>query len=214
MTAMIAHEFNNILTPAISYAELARKDPGMTDKSIARTIDCGRRATDICSAILGIAGQGAPEAVRLDVSRLITETLLAMGRDPKRDGIDMVFRAPADLTMVTRKVELQQVLLNLLLNARTAVLKRGGPRRIEVVAERCGDDVVIRVVDNGVGIDPGNLRKVFEPFFTTRSDTDGRRAGHGLGLAICREIVASLGGEIAVESEPGRGTTFTVSLAA
>jgi len=213
MAAMVAHEFNNILTPVVNYAELARKNPKMTDKAIARAADCGQRATDICAAILNLAGGDSPEPVEVNLAELVSETVLAMARDPKRDGIDFRLTAAEDLAVTTRKVELQQVLLNLLLNARTAVLKRTGLRRIEVTAERDGQAVRLRVRDNGVGIPPENLSRIFEPFFTTRPDDDAKgKAGHGLGLAICREIVDSLGGRIAVESQPDRGATFTLHL--
>lgn len=214
MTAMVAHEFNNILTPIINYAQLAQTNPAMTQKAISRAADGGKRASSICKAILGIARNDGGPPAETNLAELISETISAIGRDPKRDEIELIFRAPRDLRLVTRKVELQQVLLNLLLNARTAVLARSGPRRIEVVTERSGRRVVLGVRDNGVGIAPENLKRVFEPFFTTRRDQDGEPKGHGLGLAICSEIVASMGGEITVESEPGRGTTFLICLPA
>jgi len=212
MSAMVAHEFNNILTPVISYAELAQKDPTMADKAIARAVECGQRATDICNAILGVAGGDSPEPVGLDLEKLVRETVRAIGRDPKRDGIDLAVEVPPGLAITTRKVEFQHVLLNLLLNARTAVLKKSGRRRIEVTAERGDGQVILRVADNGVGIPPEDLSRVFEAFYTT-GDGGGDGGGHGLGLTVCREIVSSLGGRIAVESQPGQGATFTVSLA-
>lgn len=212
MTAMVAHEFNNILTPIINYAQLARTNPAMTAKAIARAADGGQRATSICQAILGLARNEHAPATETNVSELIAETLNAMGRKPERDAIELNCRCPEDLTLVTRRVELQQVLLNLLLNGREAVLARSGPRRIEVVAEQCGQCVVIGVRDNGVGIPPENLQRVFEPFFTTRAGAEGQPEGHGLGLAICSDIVAGLGGDIKVDSRPDQGATFIVCL--
>lgn len=212
MSAMVAHEFNNILTPIISYAQMAQRNPAMTAKALGRASDGGLRATDICRAILGLARNEPSESVRVDLGQLITETLLAIGRDPKRDSIEVVIRTPADLSIVTRKVEFQQVLMNLLINARAAVMEKKGPRRIEISATSVGPEVVIRVSDNGGGISRENLKRIFEPFFTTKANPDGKPGGHGLGLAICHDIISSLKGEILVDSTPGNGATFTLIL--
>jgi len=211
---MVAHEFNNILTPIISYAQMAQRNPSMTAKALDRAFDGGQRATDICRAILGMAREEPAEPVRVNLGQLISDTLLAIGRDPKRDAIEIVIRTPADLAIITRKVELQQVLMNLLLNARAAVLAKNTPRRIEISASAAGPDAVIRVSDNGVGIPRENIKRIFEPFFTTKPSPDGTPGGHGLGLAVCQEIVRSLKGEISVDSTPGCGTTFSVLLPA
>jgi signal transduction histidine kinase len=214
MSAMVAHEFNNILTPIISYAQMAQRNPSMTAKALDRAFDGGQRATDICRAILGLAREEPAEPVRVNLGQLISDTLLAIGRDPKRDAIEIVIRTPADLAIITRKVELQQVLMNLLLNARAAVLAKNTPRRIEISASSAGPDAVIRVSDNGVGIPRENIKRIFEPFFTTKPSPDGTPGGHGLGLAVCQEIVRSLKGEISVDSTPGCGATFSVLLPA
>ncbi len=212
MSAMVAHEFNNILTPIISYAQMAQRNPAMTSKALDRASDGGLRATDICRAILGLARDEPSESIRVELGQLITETLLAIGRDPKRDSIEVVLRTPADLSIVTRKVELQQVLMNLLLNARSAVMEKSGPRRIEISTTATDSEVVIRVSDNGGGIPRENLKQIFDPFFTTKPSPDGKSSGHGLGLAICHDIVLALKGEILVDSTPGQGATFTVTL--
>lgn len=214
MSAMVAHEFNNILTPIIGYAQMAQQKPRMRKKAVARAAEAGQRANDICQAILGIARGDSPEPVRLEVAALVAETLRVMARDPKRDGIDVVFHAPEDLTVVARKVELEHVLLNLLLNARDAVLRKSPPRRIEISAEPRDGGAVIRVSDNGPGIPREIRQRIFEPFFSTRTGPDGQPEGTGLGLALCRELVRSLGGRIDVESEPGRGATFSVHVLA
>src|SRR5262249_19572612 len=107
------------------------------------------------------------------------------------------------------ETRLGQVVLNLLLNA-IAALPTDTPERNEIrLGARSADGtVIIEVADNGEGIPPENLERIFEPFFTTRAVG----AGTGLGLAICHGIVRSLGGEIAVASEVGKGTTFTVKV--
>jgi len=212
MTAMVAHEFNNILTPIINYARLAKSNPELVEKAISRAEDGGERAATICRALLNMTHQEAsgPEEVR--VSEMIAETLEAMARDPKKDGIEFFLEAQPGLTMVTRRIELQQVILNLVINARAAVIESPGLRHVRVSAQRQGCDVVIKVSDNGVGIPVENLDCIFNPFFSTKRDPGSGLGGHGLGLAVCREIVTSLGGEIFVESTLGRGSTVTVRL--
>src|SRR6185295_14447799 len=111
---------------------------------------------------------------------------------------------PADF--VTDPGLLRQIVINLLTNAFDAVEQHGG--RVSLTATTEGEDVLITVTDTGTGIGPDDLRRIFEPFYTTK----GRGKGTGLGLAICRELSAALGGSIAVESAPGRGSTFSVRL--
>jgi len=213
MASMVAHEFNNILTPIMSYAQLAKENPSFADKAIASAADGSRRATHICNAILGFSRTDL-KVREANLATLIGETMTAMAREPRKDGIDFVLEAPANLTVRTRAVELQQVLLNLIINARRAVLAGTQPRRITINAAKKGGKVSIHVSDTGVGIPPENLEKIFLPFFTTKDASDEDSAGHGLGLAISKDIITSLGGKISVQSTPGKGTTFTVVLPA
>jgi len=211
MTAMVAHEFNNILTPIINYARMARKNPALIDKALDHAADGGDRATHICHALLGMT-RGRKEPQQAFLHRLILDTADAMARRPDKDAIDFRVDVPENMTVTTRTVELQQVLLNLLINARDAVLSNSGPRRIVVSAEAARDAVLLRVADNGPGVAPENVERIFEPFFSTKSDGDGQPGGHGLGLAFCREVMTDLGGQISVESVPGRGATFALRL--
>ena len=107
--------------------------------------------------------------------------------------------------IVTDPGLLRQIVVNLVSNAIDAVDKNG---RIEIAARPIAEDVLISVRDTGHGIPPDDLRRIFEPFYTTK----GRGKGTGLGLAICRQLTAALGGAISVESAPGQGSTFTVRL--
>jgi signal transduction histidine kinase len=107
--------------------------------------------------------------------------------------------------LVTDPGLLRQILVNLLTNALDAVDKDG---RVTVSAASEEDGVLITVSDTGHGIPADDLKRIFEPFYTTK----GRGKGTGLGLAICRQLVAALGGSISVESHPGRGSTFFVRL--
>jgi len=212
MTAMIAHEFNNILTPIINYAQMAKNNPALMDKAINRAATDGLRAAKICSAILGMTHNSPARLETVSLRVLLKEMIVAMGRDFSKDSIDLVVDIPYDLQITTRKVELQQVLLNLLINARTAVMQKNTTRRIKVQASEDDEIVTIRVIDTGMGITPGNLKQIFNPFFTTKDGQDDEGQGHGLGLALCREIIESLGGDISACSSRHKGATFTIHL--
>lgn len=207
MASMVVHEFNNILTPVVNYAQLAKKKPALTDKALKIAAANGQRATEICQAILGLSQQQRTPA-RCNLNTLLDETLTAMARDPQRDYIELQRDIPEHLSIHLPRIELQQVLLNLLINARAAVLARPAPRQIRIHARPQGNGIVLSVADNGRGIDPDVLPHIFEPFFTTRS----AEGGNGLGLAICKDILNALGGNLSVESTPGQGATFTLRL--
>lgn len=215
MTAMIVHEFNNILTPIINYAQLAEGgDPEMMRKAVARAADGGQRASDICSALLRMLRAEEGELVEAELLEIVQDSLLAMGRDLAKDGIALDLSVPPALRLTTRPAELKQVLVNLVLNARSAVLKRGHGGSVAIAARKRGKRVVLTVADTGCGIEPEHMAKLFQPFFTTKTGEQHEEKGNGLGLAICREIVTDMGGQITVESAPGEGTTFTITLPA
>ena len=211
MAAMVAHEFNNILTPIINYAHLARENPDLAEKALTHAAMGGKRASDICNAILGMTRGESTDPVDTPAEDIIRVALAAIARDPRKDAIDIAVDVEPGCIITASRIELEQVLLNLILNARTALLDTLPPHRIEITARREGDSVAIRIADNGMGIPPENLERIFEPFFTTRRP-DGHTPGHGLGLAICREIIQGARGQITVESAVGVGTTFTVRI--
>jgi two-component system, NtrC family, sensor kinase len=110
-------------------------------------------------------------------------------------------------------VQIQQVLMNLILNARDAMLRGGGVLRVSAAADFEHIDLVVS--DTGCGITPENLKNIFRPFFTTKTGKDrpaSSSSGSGVGLAFCRRIVDAHGGEITVQSQTGQGSTFTVRL--
>jgi signal transduction histidine kinase len=212
MTAMVAHEFNNILTPIINYAQMASRNPAMLGKAVARAADGGRRATCICKAILGMTREEDDEPEAFPLVELVQQTLDAMARPLARDRIKLLVDIPADLRLTARRIELQQVLLNLLINARTAVLSRRAMRQIQVAAHQRDGKILIRVCDNGEGICRRHIGQIFQPFYSTRHSGEGDAGGHGLGLTICLEIITAMGGTISADSEPGQGATFTIVL--
>jgi signal transduction histidine kinase len=214
MTAMVAHEFNNILTPIINYARLAQSDPSLLQKALDRAASGGQRAAEICKAILGMSQEAPCKPVEVSVVEVVFDSIAALARDPRKDGIDLLIDVPGNLRLTAKPVELQQVLINLLLNARQALLAGRGEKKLEISARGAKGHVEIRVRDSGVGIPPENLEKIFEPFFSTGGPSDESSSGHGLGLAISKDIVEGMGGRILVQSVPGKGSTFTVHLPA
>ena len=156
---------------------------------------------------------GESELGPVSLQTLVDETLLVLARDPQKDGIALRTQIQAGLTVRADQIQLEQVLLNLLINARQAMMGRGGSITIRANLSESGTEARLSVVDTGPGIPEKNLTKIFEPFFTTKGTAKkGEHKGTGLGLAICKEIIEHHKGRIDVQSELGKGTTFTVIL--
>lgn len=225
LAATIAHEFNNILTPMMSYAQIALADPddhAMLVKAVEKSLTGAERAARIAAAVLGFASQdGSRDDAQpslADLRQVIDETFACLAREPRRDGIELVIDVPA-VTLAIAPLKLQQVLLNLIVNARKAMGR--GPGRLTITArEQGGEDghVCVTIADTGPGIAPQVREHLFEPFVTCRPDvgTSGQSGmvekGTGLGLAICRDLIEQAGGRIWVESEPGQGAAFHFTL--
>ena len=142
----------------------------------------------------------------VDLTEVVEDTLLLTSKQLGRDGIHIVTELDPDLPRISGdETALEQVLMNLLLNARDA-MPTGGTLRIETrsVPGEPGS-VELRVSDTGVGMSPEVLAKIAEPFFTTKT------AGTGLGLSVSYTIIREHGGTVQTDSEPGRGTTFTIT---
>lgn len=218
IAAVIAHEFNNLLTPVISYAQYAlssaeseRPDLELIRKALSKTCQGAGKAAKICNAMLSLA-RGEGSLAKVSVQSLVEETLLVLARDPSKDGIALRVQVQPGLHVLGDAVQLEQVLLNLLINARQAMLGKGGSITIKASGADDGQ-ARIQVIDTGPGIPEKVLPRIFEPFFTTKGTAKrGESRGTGLGLAICREIMAHHRGRIEVESVVGKGTTFTLLL--
>ena len=214
-TCMIAHEINNLLTPLSTYAALALKNPedkALTEKAFQKTVQNCERASRIMESMLAMADGQSQEKKDVKLTTLVDEIFSCLCRDFSKDGISVDIRIPKDLTVRAVGVEIQQVLMNLILNARDAMLPGGG--KLSIIAEKTSDMVCIRVCDTGCGIKSGNLNKIFEPFFSTKTDEkspSGRRAS-GLGLAFCKKVIKSYNGSITVESKPAGPTKFEIML--
>lgn len=216
MSAMVAHEFNNLMTPVISYAQYAldKGDEALMKRAVEKALQQAKRASQMCDRILGLAAQQHLGPGPVELPCLVNDTVASLGRDLSKDNIQLRVNVPEGLRVRANAGQLQQVLFNLVLNARQAML--GKPGTLTVQAETLDDTTVaIRVKDTGSGIKPEDLERIWQPFFTTRRQGDRPdQRGIGLGLTICKDIIEELGGTIAVESQPGLGTTFILTLPA
>lgn len=230
LTSGIAHEFNNILTPVMAYAEMAAAAP--TDTAlVARALDKVaegiRRATGISEAILALA-TAAPAAggrASTNIECGVSSALRWLADSPEGGATPVGISLAPDLEAAIEPTVLHQVLINLLLNAKhampagTGTISIRGYRRSST-GNTGSSHIEIDVEDSGKGIAPDLLPRVFEPFVSGRVSTgsqsdgirSGRQRGYGLGLTICRQLVERAGGSITVRSTLGLGTCFTVRL--
>ena len=212
---MIAHEINNLLTPLTSYAALALNNPHdkpLTEKALQKTLQNCQRASEITESILAVANGETQKKKNARLITLVEEIFSCLCRDFAKDRITVKLHIPEDLTVRAVPVQIQQVLMNLILNAREAMLGSGGT--LSIKAQDIDDAVQIQVADTGFGIKPADLENIFEPFFTTKADGNLPSQNHrsGLGLAFCKKMIEAHRGSISVESEPARGTTFKITL--
>jgi two-component system NtrC family sensor kinase len=221
IAAVIAHEFNNLLTPIVSYSQYAlqsaesdKPDMELVKKALSKAFGSASKAGRICTSMLSLA-RGESVFGDVAVQQVVDEVLLVLARDPQKDGIALRVQVQPELVVRGDVVQLEQVLLNLLINARQAMLGKGGSLTVKAARSDDGSEVRLQVIDTGGGIPEKFLPKIFQPFFTTKGTAKpGESKGTGLGLAICKDIVEHHSGRIEVQSEVGKGTTFTICLPA
>ncbi len=215
MACLVAHEFNNILAPMINYAELALKhqeDVDLMRKALEKTIQHGNRASLVIQSMLGLVRDQTRIRDWVRLKEVVEDSFQCLARDFQKDNITVELALPDDFQVYVVPSQLQQVLLNLIINARQAMVGRGGILKIEAGSQDDGS-TWIRVIDTGCGIEPELLDKIFEPFFTTKNKAEKPdQQGTGLGLLICKDIIESHGGKITVQSTPGLGATFCIEL--
>ena len=217
LSAGLAHEINNPIAIIAQEAEWATHLVGEAEKQCGSNFDEVKdslrevraqvaRCKNITHKLLDFARKREPVLQDVDVARIIEDMARLVDKEASYKNVTLVRSLPQDLpTLRTDAPLLRQVVLNLMTNALHAV-DTGG--RIEASA-RADDEVLeIRIKDNGCGIPPENIDKIFNPFFTTKPPGQGT----GLGLSMCHTLVGGMKGEICVESKPGQGAAFTVRL--
>jgi two-component system NtrC family sensor kinase len=205
LAAGVAHEVNTPLAVISTYAQMLAKqvagDEGksvLLDKIAKQTF----RASEIVNSLLSFSRTSTKDFVEVDLDRVIRETLTLLEHQLKKAGIAVDVELEESLPPVKGNFgKLQQVFLNLYLNARDA-MERGG--RLTVKAWSTERGVEVQVRDTGSGIPPEHLQRIYDPFFTTKA----ARKGTGLGLAVTYGIVKEHGGAIEVDSQPGQGAQF------
>jgi PAS domain S-box-containing protein len=212
MAAGIAHEINNPLTSVIGYSQLlsSREDIPEDVKMDLRAIDEGaQRVAGIIKRLLTFARQTKPERVLVNINDLITNTLDLRAYHLRTNNIKVTTKLATDLPLTTADpAQLQQVFLNIIVNAEAAMTQARGGGKLLINTEEVNGTIRISFKDNGSGIAKKNLERIFDPFFTTREVDQGT----GLGLSICHGIIAEHRGRIWAESKLGRGATFIVEL--
>ena len=207
----VAHELNNPLAGVVAFSQLLLNGEAQPEQR--RAIESihaeARRAARIVANLLTFARQHQPERALTDLNRILEETLELRRYALRTHGVQVELQLDPDLPLTWADPhQLQQVIVNLVVNAEHALAEWDGERRITLATSRRDDTLLFRVSDTGPGIHAEHLSRVFNPFFTTK----GVGKGTGLGLSISHGIVREHGGRITVESRPGAGALFTVEL--
>lgn len=218
----IAHDFNNFLTAIMSYAEIAltrlpEAHPAVED--LRRLLDIANRAADLVNRLLAFARRQTLAPQMVNLNRLIDDLVPILSRLLGQQVQLQVIEDPLLKTIRADPSQLEQVLVNLAINARDA-MPGGGTLTIQTAHVTLDEDdvqshpdlapgeyVMLAVSDTGTGIEPDHLEHIFEPFYTTKAEQ-----GTGLGLAVVYGIIKQSGGHVTVESQVGKGTTFRIYL--
>lgn len=213
LASSITHEFNNILTTVINYAKmgLRHKDEAIREKSFTKILAAGQRAAKITTGMLSYARSNGNRKESHDVDQLIDDVLVLVEKDLQVHRISLVKKFDQHPRADVNANQIQQVLLNLIINARQA-MGEGGTLTVRLVENQAEQFAEISIQDTGCGIPSHTLPKIFDSFFTTKKADDAGQGGSGLGLAMCKDVIEDHHGRIRVESTPGKGTAFTLKL--
>jgi PAS domain S-box-containing protein len=210
LAAGVAHEVNTPLAVISSYAQMLSKQINgdaklgpLLEKITRQTF----RASEIVNNLLNFSRTSATEFSAIDLNKIITETLTLLEHQLRTSQIKVQTDLYPGLPLIHgNSGKLQQVFLNLFLNAKDAMAGKGGTLSISTVN---GDSVQVNISDSGAGIEPENINKIYDPFFTTKNvPREGQSRGTGLGLSVTYGIIQEHAGKIRVDSQPGQGTRF------
>ena len=214
LVSTTTHEFNNVLMTIINYAKLGlrHKDEATRDKSLEKILAAANRAAKITNSVLGMARNRTGGLEPTDLTLLVEDTLVLLERELSKYRVSVDKQFAAVPQAMANGNQIQQVLLNLLTNARQA-MPNGGTLVIRLLHDPAAETVDLVIRDTGTGIPADKLPRIFDSFYTTKSGPDeSGKGGTGLGLAMCRDIIESHRGRIRVDSTVGKGTAFTIKL--
>lgn len=208
------HEFNNVLMTILNYAKLGlrHKDEPTRDKAFDKILAAAQRAEKITNSVLGLARNRKEEFAPTHLDQLINESLILLERELQkyRVRVHCEFAEIPPVRAIGNQI--QQVLLNMMTNARQA-MPNGGELLLRLAHDAASNSVELTIRDTGSGITQENLPKIFDRYYSTKSGPDETgKGGTGVGLATCKEIIDAHQGRIRVESSIGRGTAFIIRL--
>jgi PAS domain S-box-containing protein len=217
LTASIVHEVNQPLASiatngdaALRFIQRGEPDIAEVQDALGDMINDCRRATDIIQRVRALCRRSDPQLVSLDLNKLIEDTIRLVQRELRDQGITLHQDLCSALPAVRGdRVEIQQVLINLVMNgleAMAAVDQRA--RNLQIRSHQNGDQVLVAVEDSGIGIDAASIDRLFNSFYTTKP------SGLGMGLSICRSIIEAHGGKLWASQNAGPGATFQFTLQA
>jgi signal transduction histidine kinase len=216
MAASIAHEINQPLAAIVNNANASLRWLGEAPPNVERArsvlkrvVSDGERASEVIGSIRAMLGKSGQERVRLDVNDLIREALAFMRPELRHHGIIVKIELADELPLISAvRIQLQQVILNLISNAVESMASIDGrPRLLTVRSQKeDGYGILVSVEDTGTGIDKAEVDRIFEAFFSMKPE------GMGMGLSICRSIVEAHGGRITVAQTGPCGSAFHVAL--
>lgn len=210
------HEFNNILMTIINYAKLGMRhqDQAARDKAFEKILAAGQRASKVTSCVLGMARNRGSDLEPTDLREVIDGTLLLLEKELSKYRISLDLHLEEVPQAIANGNQIQQVLLNLLINARQA-MQNGGTVTIKLCHDLKSNTVDLTIRDSGAGIPQDKLPRIFDSYYSTKDGPDeSGKGGTGLGLSACKEIIEAHKGRIRVQSKEGVGTAFTIKLPA
>jgi PAS domain S-box-containing protein len=211
MSAGVAHELNNPLTGIVSLSQLLLESnpPDELREDITDIHNEAQRAASIVKNLLTFSRKHAPVREPTQLNRVIEDVIRLRAYEHKVNNIDVRTHLAPDLPeVVVDYHQMQQVFLNIVLNAESAMAEVHNPGSLTVTTRRLNNHVIVSFSDDGPGIPQENLNRLFDPFFTTKEVGKGT----GLGLSICYGIVTQHGGKIHAQNRAGKGATFVVEL--
>ena len=211
LASSITHEFNNILTTVINYARMGgrHRDDAVRDKAFDKILTAGQRASKITTGLLSYARARGDRRDAHSLAQLVQDVLVLVEKDLQKHRISLQIDLQPDAMAEVNASQVQQVLLNLIINARQA-MEPGGTLCLATRRNDSGGTAEVLVRDSGAGIPADKLASIFEPFYTSKTADAEGQGGTGLGLSMCKDVVESHHGRIRVESVIGKGTTFTL----